>query len=968
MKRLFMLVAFVALLATTRASDLFAQGVQTGTVRGIVKDQQGLPVPGVTVTVTSAALQGQRVVVTGADGGFALQSLPPGAYQARYDLQGFAPVTEPVTVPLGGVVEQTIMLRAAGVAEQVSVTAERPAPIATAVIGENFKHDEIELLANPRSLEGIAQLSPGLTENSPNQGQVVINGAFAFDNVFMLNGVDVNDNLFGSPQNLFIEDAIDETQVLTSGISAEYGRFTGGVINAITKSGGNTYSGSFRTNLSNPSWTKETPFALEKGNTNQSKLSKTFEATIGGPIVKDRLWFFGAGRSSSLPTSEPLPVTNTPHVSTAKNRRGEVKLTGTVVPNHTVQGGYLNNHTTNENLANFDFTIDRASLLANEEEPNRYYFTNYRGTLRNNLLVEAQFSERKFSFLNGGGSDSSILESPFITLSQELAQFNAPYFDATDPEQRNNRQLTGNVTYFLNKAGHHQLKSGFEWFRSQRTGGNSQSATNFVFIADYAVDAGGHPVSDAGGLLQPVFVPGETQVQHWLPQRGSTLNVDTSALFVQDHWAINSRLSADLGARFEHAASFADPGNVRGVRVNTVVPRLAAAYDVAGTGRHVVHATYGWYAGRYNEAQIGNNTNVGNPDLLIGVYTGPAGQGRSFAPGFNTANYETVFGSFPTANVFFDASLRAPVVREFSTSYGISLNNGRGYIEGGYVHRRTAHLIEDFVQLSNGVTTVVQQGINAGTFTNHVWKNTDIANRVYDGLVFQARYRASSRWSLNGHYTVQLRNDGNYEGEAANQPGVTSVIGDYPEAFDAARNYPDGHLQAFQRHRLRIWSIYDFGLGRAGNLSVSSVWRVDSGLVYSLVAQGQPLTAIQEGKIAAYPDQPSSQNVYFGDRGSQFFKGFGLLDTSVNYNVPVHGSVKPWVKFDVFNLLNNQKQTQFNTTVLPDKNGPTDALGLPTGYVQGPSFGTADRNRDYPLPFTGLTGGRTVRLAVGIRF
>ena len=72
----------------------------------------------------------------------------------------------------------------------------------------------------------------------------------------MLNGVDVNDNLFGSPQNLFIEDAIEETQVITSGITAEYGRFTGGVVNAVTKSGGNTFSGSFRTGFSNPSWTR----------------------------------------------------------------------------------------------------------------------------------------------------------------------------------------------------------------------------------------------------------------------------------------------------------------------------------------------------------------------------------------------------------------------------------------------------------------------------------------------------------------------------------------------------------------------------------------------------------------------------------------------------------------------------------------------------------------------------------------
>ena len=108
----------------------------------------------------------------------------------------------------------------------------------------NFKQPEIELLATPRTLQGIAQLSPAVTENSPNANQIVINGAFAFDSAFLVNGVDVNDNVLAQPQSLFIEDAIEETQVLTSGISAEYGRFSGGVINAITKSGGNTFSGS----------------------------------------------------------------------------------------------------------------------------------------------------------------------------------------------------------------------------------------------------------------------------------------------------------------------------------------------------------------------------------------------------------------------------------------------------------------------------------------------------------------------------------------------------------------------------------------------------------------------------------------------------------------------------------------------------------------------------------------------------
>ena len=160
-------------------------------------------------------------------------------------MSGFGDVTRSATLPLGLTIEQNATIQPGR--RERSGAGHRdasPTPIATSIVGANLKHEEIEALATPRTLEGIATLSPGVTENSTNSGQMVVNGAMAFDNIFMINGVDVNDNLFAQPQNLFIEDAIEETQVLTAGISAEYGRFTGGVVNAITKSGGNSFSGS----------------------------------------------------------------------------------------------------------------------------------------------------------------------------------------------------------------------------------------------------------------------------------------------------------------------------------------------------------------------------------------------------------------------------------------------------------------------------------------------------------------------------------------------------------------------------------------------------------------------------------------------------------------------------------------------------------------------------------------------------
>src|SRR5258708_3767359 len=189
-------------------------------------------------------------------------------------------------------------------------------------------------------------------------------GGFAVDNVFMRNGVDINDTLFANPQNLFIEDAIEETQVLTSGISAEYGRFTGGVINAITKSGGNTFSGSFRTNFTNASWSKVTPFEASRNITKPNSLQESYEGVLGGPIVRNRLWFFTSGRYAPLEIPQTVAQSGVQVIQNDKNKRGEVKLTATVAPNHTIQGGYLNNARTVTNTSGiFTLLADPRSLI-----------------------------------------------------------------------------------------------------------------------------------------------------------------------------------------------------------------------------------------------------------------------------------------------------------------------------------------------------------------------------------------------------------------------------------------------------------------------------------------------------------------------------------------------------------------------------------------------------------------------------
>ena len=343
MNRLFglALCAFIAFSSPTRA-----QGVQTGTITGIVQSPDGLSLPGVTVTATSPSLQGQRRAVTDVNGVYFIRALPPGAYSITFEVANFQTANaNDVVLELGGVAEANQTLMVAARTETVNVSAEIPSALATTTVSQAFTKQQVDALPVGRRPQDIAELAPGLTNNTPNTSQVTIAGATAFDNVFMLNGVDINDNLFGSPNNLYTEDAIQETNVLTGGISAEWGRFSGGMVNVITKSGGNNFSGSFRENFNNPKWIEETPRERSNNVQHQDVLGKVHEGTFGGPIARDRLWFFSAGRYQRDPTPGTFVQTGGSYTRVDTIKRGEIKLTGTFAPNQTLSGDFTTNST-----------------------------------------------------------------------------------------------------------------------------------------------------------------------------------------------------------------------------------------------------------------------------------------------------------------------------------------------------------------------------------------------------------------------------------------------------------------------------------------------------------------------------------------------------------------------------------------------------------------------------------------------
>ncbi|MEO5762337.1 MAG: carboxypeptidase-like regulatory domain-containing protein, partial [Vicinamibacteria bacterium] len=316
----FQLSIAVALLLPLPA---FAQGTLTGTISGQVVDPSGLAMPGVSVSLSSPRLQGARTAVTTTHGDYIFPFLPAGEYTVNFQLSGFKPVKTTIQVKLSETTSFDAKLALASQSEEVTVTAEAPGEITqNATVSSTYNQDLLEKLPTARTPFAALLLAPGAHQTAVNNA-VTISGAMSFENLFLVNGVAVQDNIRNTPLSIFIEDAIQETTVTTAAISAEFGRFAGGVTNSVTKSGGNAFSGSFRTTFDKGTW--RTPSNYPCNTLNQpvaasctptdaasrtSNTVPTYEATLGGPLVKDKLWFFGAGRMSKNPIGRQTTATN----------------------------------------------------------------------------------------------------------------------------------------------------------------------------------------------------------------------------------------------------------------------------------------------------------------------------------------------------------------------------------------------------------------------------------------------------------------------------------------------------------------------------------------------------------------------------------------------------------------------------------------------------------------------------------
>jgi outer membrane receptor protein involved in Fe transport len=1041
----FIVVAFLAATATGSAQTT------TGTITGRVVDDQGLSVPGVTITVTSPALQGVQTAISSENGDYIVPLLPPGTYTVKLELSGFQTQERTVTVAATQTVPLNITLGPAAVEENVVVVGQAADVLTrTAQVATNFKQDVIASLPTNRDINATLLMAPAVHPTGPS-GAYSIAGALSYESLFMVNGVTANENIRGQAYNLYIEDAIQETVVATDGVSAEYGRFSGGVVNIITKSGTNLFAGSFRSTLNNDDWRASVvgndnfaPLAQGQtrptcnlvtgiggtqiadpdcfsGDAQVSKVVPTYEYVFGGPILKDHLTFFTAGRfenkQAALNTVTPV---NIPYLIEDRRKRYEIKLSASLNARHRFEGAYQRESAEQANNS-FGSILDLRSLY-DRETPLDAFQVNYNGILSSQLFVEGRFSLRHFSFIGAGAPTTDLIEG---TLLLDRARGNLRYWSPTfcgvcDTEKRDNDNEYVKATYFKSTktAGSHSIVFGLDSFNDKRFANNHQSGSDYRILGTTSIirsaDAN---CTVSPGCIFPQFLPGSTILQYNpIEVTSQGTNFRTFGLFVNDQLRWNSRLTFNLGLRWDKNHSL-DSADTLVADSAKLAPRVGVVWDPKGDGVWTVSGSYGIYTAALSNS-IGNLASPGgNESTLQWTYAGPAINSDVNAPtssltgpaaairqvfdwcvrdarGFCTAALPSS-SSVPGVSIRVGDNLKSPSVSSYSA--GVSRQLGpRAVVRADYSFRD----YHDFYSLRTDGST----GIVVDAFGNRsdltVIENTDELKRRYSGVTVSGTYNVDGRTQFGGNYTLS-RLWGNFEGENAASGPVPADIFQYPEYRQLSWYAPEGDLAQDQRHRATLWVTY--GVPRLDGLTLSLLQELASGAPYgaggasganpngqigfsaSAVVDARPYVA-NPGYVT--PQGAASENYYYTARDAFRTKALRRTDFAANYALPFEIGARrltPFVQVQVINLFNNQDLCACGGDVF--SNGGSVALSRigsgvlsPTGTsplarfnpftetpVQGvnwnynPNFGT-------PLNRFAFTTPRMFRMSFGVRF
>ena len=937
---------------------------QQGTteVRGRVVDAQGAVLPGVTVTVRNQATGMFRETVSGTDGSFIVSGIVPGTYTVTGELQGFKKFERrDLTLEVGKTASIDVPMEVGALSETVNVTAESPlVDVTSKEIGGNITSETLTQLPSVNgNFIGFIGLLPGIVPSISTESFgsdfISVNGQDPRNNNYSVDGGNNNDDVIGQRAGMQARtpiEAIQEFQVITNQFDAEFGRTSGAVINAVTKSGSNALRGSAFGFFQDGSLTTKDYFAKKRDLVKADTSYQRWGGTVGGPIIRDKVQYFASLERFAIDRPNTIVIPARPDLNDQQTTRDRVWNTiirgdHQVNASNTYSIRWLREASPQKNQIVGAVT---ARAAREESDVDQTLATNVNSVLSNTKVntMRLTWTRENVAFanacFNGNGRDLSLCEPTLAFQDFTDQQDNTAQARINDAIQ-----VDDTLAWFIpGKHGDHDVKVGAQY---EYSGADNQNQGNlngsFAFGRSNATFNSADPRTYPDRFTVRVGGPSAFfEKAHYI------------AGFVQDKWRFNPRLTLSLGLRYDveiiPIAETDDPlVETYPVDTNNFQPRVGVTYDLGG-GTSLVRGGYGRF---YDKSHF---------ELIGGLYTG-----TPFTSSF-TVNFPTTAadpgprsGQFPTDPFLVNGPTvnralleqlypggqvlrntganwdnpdrRTPYTDQLTIGYERQLAPTMAF-SADYVHAFSRDMLmsknlNPGLRATTAVTSpVVPQGsdvLNAAVaelqvtypgfapFTTAVTQPQNVGKMDYDALLLSLNKRFSSNYSARVSYTLSYAR--------GNTSGNGLVASGFQVLDDMHLELNEGPSQFDTRHNLVVSG--QAVVPKTGGLQASWVARALSGSPFSLTnsnidpdrngTQAEPLPA---GDYSGNGADAFTVKDYVAQRNGAYGPGFFELDARLGYRFDLANRRRIEAFVDVFNVTNytnfanptgNQASTQF---------------------------------------------------------
>ena len=888
-------------------------GQSTGQIEGVVVDLTGGVLPGVTITITSPALVGNKVVVTGTNGEYVVPGLPTGTYKLEAVLDGFISVTvEKIVIRPGQVMKPNIKM-SPGLKSEVTVVASPVLDVLSSAASNNISAETINDLPKGRTWESVVQLAPAVN-NETIQGAsgISFRGASISENAYIVDGVDTTSVVVGNAGQGVVLEFINEVQVKSGFVGADYGGALGGIVNVVTKSGSNDFRALLNFLYSGSSLTASPRPTLRVVPTNNKAAEYVtypedpvaqydFGGTAGGSIKRDRVWFFGGWMPQYINTDRVATMSDkttgtftnevrrnnfTGKITAKAGQNMNVNFATSVSPDNS-QGLLPSQDGTSASNVPYADRGTRASKIG--------YALGMDWVAGSNVFLNAfaGYYTKKAHDVGVPIGDRYRYMASNIGLAGVPESYQHPILWETNPPTENvyanddtRFSVGATASFAFNAGGRHMLKTGFQYARptSYLDYGYTKGRVDVHWNTSVAGQRGTYGYWRAFDL--------------WTKGQ---VNSDNQAIFVQDTWSVN-RLTLNLGLRTEREEL--TPYTNTGVTAQKIkfgfgdklAPRLGVAWDVKGDSSWKVYVNAGMFYDMLKHGQARDG--FGGGAFKISYYT------------LDTYDYAQLNKENPQGRYVFALDLRTPgfldpAIKAARTNVydaGTEFELGRTLTFGvGYVHRAVSHANEDFyLRQPNGTYQKYLGNPGEGLITQpfgSAYPAQPKFERTYDGVDFVLRRRLANNWTGGISYTFSRLN-GNYDGLADSDQQIYADVNpnqgiycDYLQGcFTAYGKVDIGRLPSDRPNQFKMNGSYMFPWG----LTVGAYFAALSGTPIT-ASLGVADTGGTAGQLVTHPE---------GRGGNGRNPMITQTDLMLMYGIKMGKDMRASLVFNIINLFN----------------------------------------------------------------